>query len=230
MTFRILIAEDHTIVREGLRALLLAQPDLEIVAEVDNGRDLVEAAASAAPDLVLMDITMPVMSGVEAIREMRRRCPSIRVLVLTVHANEEYIHACIREGANGYIVKDATRPELMSAIGNVLNGKSHFCSEATERIISWYLHGGVNASPASSWDLLTHRERQTLKLIAEGKTNKQIAGVLDISTKTVEKHRANLMSKLKLHSTAALTAFAVRRGLLEQSALSLCVAAVCLAL
>jgi len=215
---RLLIAEDHTIVRQGLLALLSSDPNtnVEVVAEAVNGRDAVRFAAEAVPDIVLMDLSMPGMNGIEAISEIKSRYPRVKILVLTVHTNEEYIHACVRAGANGYIVKDATREQLMLAIHEVLDGRSHFCSEATEKIISLYLSGTQKSGPISSWDSLTHRERQILKLVAEGQTNKRIAQFLTISPKTVEKHRANLMSKLDLHSTAGLTAFAVQKGLVDR--------------
>jgi DNA-binding NarL/FixJ family response regulator len=138
---RVVIAEDHTIVREGLRALLLASPDFEIVAEAENGCEVIQRANDSMPNLILMDLSMPSMNGIEAIREIRSQHPQIKILVLTVHTNEEYIHACIQNGANGYIVKDASCAELIAAIRNVLAGKTHFCSEATEKIVTWYLHG-----------------------------------------------------------------------------------------
>ncbi len=210
---RILIAEDHTLVREGLRALLLTQPGLEIVAEADNGRDAVRCVGEAAPDLVLMDLSMPGMDGIEAIREIKSRFPKVRILVLTVHMNEEYIHTCIRSGANGYIVKDATGEQFLGAVHDVLQGHTYLCSAATEKIICWYAKTGA---PASPWMSLTHRERQILKLIAEGQSNKAMAKFLAISPKTVEKHRANLMVKLDVHSTAGLTAYAVQRGLVDR--------------
>jgi DNA-binding NarL/FixJ family response regulator len=214
---RILIAEDHTLVREGLRLLLQMNPDLEVVAEVDNGRDAVRVAGETTPDLVLMDLSMPGMNGIEAIAEIKARYPKIKIVVLTVHTNEEYIHACIRGGANGYIVKDATRDQFMSAVRDVMLGHTHLCSVATEKIIGWFMTGAKTTGPASPWDALTHRERQILKLIAEGHTNKGMAKFLSISPKTVEKHRANLMAKLDVHSTAGLTAYAVNRGLVDGS-------------
>jgi len=209
------------IVREGLRALLLAKSGYQIVAEVENGCELIDAATRLSPDLILTDLSMPRMNGIEAIKEIRRRFPQLKILVLTVHADDAYIHACVSGGANGYIMKDASSPELLAAIDSVLNGKTYFCSAATEQIISLYLHGAKAGSPASPWDSLTSRERQTLKLIAEGNTNKQIAYYLNISAKTVEKHRAKLMKKLCLHSAAALTAFAVKKGLVENMSIGI---------
>jgi two-component system response regulator NreC len=217
---RIVIAEDHMIVREGLRAVLLKQSGYQIVAEVEDGCELIDAATRLSPDLILMDLSMPRMDGIEAIQEIRGRFPQVKILVLTVHASEAYIHACVSAGVNGYITKDTSSAELLAAIDSVLNGKTHFCSAATDQIISLYLHGAKVGSSASPWDSLTHRERETLKLIAEGNTNKQIAYCLNISTKTVEKHRANLMEKLCLHSTAALTAFALKKGLVEPASSS----------
>jgi DNA-binding NarL/FixJ family response regulator len=216
MSARILIVDDHTLVREGLRALLVTNSNLEIVAEAENGRDAVRYAGEKTPDLVLMDLSMPGMNGIEAITEIRALYPKVKVLVLTVHMNEEYIHACIRSGANGYIVKDATREQFLDAIQAVLQGHTHLCSEATEKIIGWFMNGSKTAAPVSPWDSLTHRERQILKLIAEGQTNKSMAKFLSISPKTVEKHRANLMTKLDVHSTAGLTAFAVSKGLVDR--------------
>jgi DNA-binding NarL/FixJ family response regulator len=213
---RILIAEDHTLVREGLRALLLTQPNLEIVAEAENGRDAVRCVGEAAPDLVLMDLSMPGMNGIEAISEIKARYPKVKILVLTVHMNEEYIHACIRSGANGYIVKDATREQFMGAIHEVLQGHTYLCSAATKKVIGWYKSRKKTGAPVSPWESLTHRERQILKLIAEGQSNKAMGKYLTISPKTVEKHRANLMAKLDVHSTAGLTAYAVQKGLVDR--------------
>jgi DNA-binding NarL/FixJ family response regulator len=188
---------------------------MEVVGEVENGRDAVRCSGEATPDLVLMDLSMPGMNGIEAITEIKARYPKVKILVLTVHINEEYIHACIRAGANGYIVKDATREQFMGAVQDVLLGHTHLCAAATEKVVGWFVTGAKIAGPASPWDALTHRERQILKLIAEGLTNKAMAKFLCISPKTVEKHRANLMTKLDVHSTAGLTAYAVGKGLVE---------------
>jgi len=215
---RVMIVEDHTIVREGLRALLLANPEFEVVAEAADGRMAVQRVIEAAPELVLLDLSMPGMSGLDALRQIKSHNPRTKILVLTIHTDEEYIHACIKNGANGYIVKHATQAELMVAIDNVIAGKNHFSSEVTQIILSSYLKATKNAAAVSPWERLTHRERQVLKLIAEGSTNKRIGLFLDISAKTVEKHRANLMEKLNLHCTAGLTAFAMKHGLLEGAA------------
>lgn len=209
---RVLIAEDHTLLRAGLCALLSQDPDIEIVGETDNGRDSVRASGALAPDLVLMDITMPGMNGIEAIREIKRRDASVRVLVLTIHKTEEYIHESLKAGADGYILKDASHDELRVAIRSVLNGKTYLSPDISDKVICRYLGGLANVS--GPWDTLTHREKEVLKLVAEGHPNKYIAEFLSLSVKTVEKHRSNLMRKLDLHNAATLTAYAIEKGLI----------------
>jgi DNA-binding NarL/FixJ family response regulator len=216
MTHRILIVEDHRLMRQGIRALLLADPDLEIVGEAENGRDAIRCVAEVKPDLVLMDLTMPGMNGIEATSEIKARYPKVKVLVVTAHTNEEYIHASIRSGANGYLVKDASREKFLEAIHEVLQGHTFLCSIAAEKVVGRLVAGTRRAETASPWDSLSHRERQVLQLIAEGQTNKSTAKFLSISPKTVEKHRANLMAKLNVHSTAGLTTFAVQNGFVER--------------
>lgn len=210
---RILIAEDHTLLRVGLRALLAQEPDIEIVGEADNGRDAIRSISSLAPDLVLMDLTMPGTNGIEAIAEIKRRYPEIRILVLTLHRAEEYVHQSLRAGADGYILKDATHDELRMAIRSVLNGKTYLSPDISNTVISGYLGNGKSAGVSSAWETVTHRERQVLKLVAEGRPNKSIAEYLCLSVKTVEKHRSNLMKKLDLHNASMLTAFAIGKGL-----------------
>ncbi|HEX4944925.1 MAG TPA: response regulator transcription factor [Usitatibacteraceae bacterium] len=212
--WRIVIVEDHTLFRTGLRALLAKDADLEVVGEADNGRDAFRVCSTLKPDLVLMDISMPGMNGIEAIAEIRRREPETRVIVLTIHKTDEYIHEALRAGANGYVLKDATHDELRTAIRTVLGGKTFLSPEISGRVISTYL--GALRAPLTirPVDMLTQRERQILKLVAEGHHNKEIAEFLSLSPKTVEKHRSNLMKKLDVHSIAALTAFAIANGLL----------------
>lgn len=211
---RIVIAEDHTILREGLRALLSSHPDLEIAGEAEDGRDAIRCTEKVRPDLILMDLSMPKMHGLEAIREIRRRIPETKVLVLTVHKTEEYILATLEAGAAGYVLKDATHAELVTAIKTVLGGKPYLSPAISERVIQGYLEGKKGKKIDTSWDTLTPREREMLKLIAEGYKNKEIAEIMCISVKTAEKHRANLMKKLDLHSVSALTAFAIEKGLI----------------
>jgi two-component system, NarL family, response regulator NreC len=215
-TKRIVIAEDYTILREGLRSLLSAIPQFEIVGEAEDGQEAIRAVDQLKPDLALMDLSMPRMNGMDAIREIKKRSPATKVLVLTIHKTEEYIHAALHAGADGYILKDSTRNELGMAITSVLEGKRYISPGISERVIDGYLEGRKRTRPLSAWDLLTQREREILKLIAEGYRNKDIAEFLYISVKTVEKHRANLMKKLDLHNIQALTAFALEKGLVAQ--------------
>lgn len=210
---RIMIVEDHTLLRDGLRALLTQDPDIEIAGEADNGRDAIRLISTLAPNLVLMDLTMPGTNGIEAIVEIKRRYPNVRILVLTLHRAEEYIHQSLKAGADGYILKDATHEELRIAIRSVLNGKTYLSPDISNKVINGYLGSGKSAGASSAWETVTHRERQVLKLIAEGRPNKSIAEYLCLSVKTVEKHRSNLMKKLDLHNASTLTAFAFSRGL-----------------
>ena len=213
---KIVIAEDYTILREGLRALISSSPDFEVVGEAEDGREAIQYAEKLSPDLVLVDLSMPRTNGVDAIREIKNRCPETKVVALTVHKAEEYVLAALEAGADGYVLKDATRPQLMMAIETVLDGKPYLSPGVSERVIQGYLDGKKRVKPSSSWDTLTRRERQVLKLIAEGYRNKEIADYLYVSVKTVEKHRANLMQKLDLHNASALTALAIEKGLITK--------------
>jgi DNA-binding NarL/FixJ family response regulator len=213
---RVVIAEDHTILREGLRALLSAESDLEVVGEADDGRQAIRRVEELGPDLILTDLSMPKMNGVEAIREIKKHAPETKVLALTVHKAEEFILEVLQAGADGYILKDASSEELIMAIKSVLGGKRYLSPSVSQMVIEGYLEGRKSFRSSSPWDTLTKREREILKLIAEGHKNKEIADYLYISVKTVEKHRANLMKKLGLHSAAALTAYAMERGLITR--------------
>jgi len=212
--FRIVIAEDHTILREGLRSLLRADPVFDVVGEAADGRDAVRCVETLSPDLILMDLSMPRTNGLDAIQEIKKQNPEIKIIALTVHKTEEYVLATLQAGANGYVLKDATHSELVMAIKNVLMGKRYLSPGISEKVIEGYLEGKKTVKIKSAWDTLTKREREVLKLIAEGHKNKEIADYLYISLKTAEKHRANLMKKLDLHNTAALTALAVEKGLI----------------
>jgi two-component system response regulator NreC len=213
---RIVIAEDHTILREGLRVLLSSNPDFEVVGEAEDGLDAIRCVEKLAPDLVLMDLSMPRTNGMDAIEEIKKACPHTKILALTVHKAEEYVIAALRAGADGYVLKDATHVELLMAIKSVLGGKRYLSPGISEKVIKGYLEGGNPLKSCSAWDTLTKRERQILKLIGEGYKNKEIADYLCISSKTVEKHRANLMNKLDLHNASALTAFAMEKGLINK--------------
>jgi DNA-binding NarL/FixJ family response regulator len=210
---RIVIVEDHTILREGLRALLSFDPQFEIVGEAKDGLEAVSCVEKIVPDLLLMDLSLPKMNGMEAIKDIKKRNPQIKIIALTVHKTEEYILATLQAGADGYVLKDATHDELVMAIKNVLAGNPYLSPGVSDKVIKGYLHGRKSTRAGTAWDSISQREREVLKLIAEGYKNKEIAGYLGISMKTVEKHRANLMKKLDLHNAAALTAFAMEKGL-----------------
>jgi len=213
---RIVIAEDYTILRQGLRALISSSPDFEVVGEAEDGHRAIDCVEKLKPHLVLMDLSMPRMNGMDAIREIRKRVPDTKIVVLTVHKTEEYIVSALQAGADGYVLKDATHDELMMAVRNVLNGRRYISPGISEKVIEGYLEGKRSIKPQTVWETVTRREREILKLIAEGHRNKEIAEYLCISVKTVEKHRANLMEKLDLHNVQALTTFAIEKGLIDR--------------
>lgn len=210
---KIVIAEDHTILRAGLCALLSTQNNLEIVGEAGDGREAVRIVDDLIPDLLLIDLSMPKLNGMEAVREIKSQYPQIKIIVLTVHKGDEYILASLEAGADGYLLKDASQNELLLAIEYVLQGKMFLSPSISDKVVEAYLKNRRESKTTSVLDNLTAREREVLKLIAEGHSNKNIADHLCISLKTVEKHRSNLMHKLDLRNTAALTSFAIEKGL-----------------
>lgn len=214
--YRIFIAEDHTIVREGLRSLLSSHPQFEIVGEAEDGREVVRCIGDCEPDLILLDLSMPRMNGMEAIKEIKRLSRRTKILVLTIHKTEEYILPALKAGADGYMLKYDTQAELITAIKSVLDGKSYLSPGVSGKVVEGYIKGSKTLKTKSSWDTLTQREREILKLIAEGYKNREIADYLCISVKTVIKHRANLMEKLDLHNISALTTFAIEKGLVDR--------------
>ena len=213
---RIFIAEDHTMMREGLRSMLSSNRDFEIVGEAEDGREVIRNIGQSKPDLIIMDLSMPRMNGMEAIKEIKKISPETKILVLTIHVTEEYILSTLKAGADGYMLKYDTHAELITAIEGVLKGKSYLSPGVSKKVIAGYLEGKNTIKTESPWDTLTQREREVLKLIAEGYKNREIAEHLCISEKTVVKHRANLMEKLDLHNISALTTFAIRKGLVEK--------------
>lgn len=213
---RIVLVEDHTVVREGLRMLLASHPDLEVVGEAGDGREAVQCVENLRPELVLMDLSMPGKDGMEATREIKRRFPETKILALTVHDSEEYVLVALKAGADGYILKKATHAELVMAIRSVLAGEPYLSPGISDKVIKGYLAREKSFRRTTSWDMLTPREMEVLKLIAEGFKSKGIAEQLFISVNTVEKHRNNIMKKLDLHSAPALTAFAMKKGLVKK--------------
>lgn len=214
--FSVLLAEDHTIVREGIVSLLRDNGVFEVVAEANDGRKATQLASEFKPDIIVMDLSMPNINGTEAIKDIKRRHPTIRIVVLTIHNTEEYIRAALRAGADGYVLKDDSSEELIAALVNVAAGKTYLSPSICRNVISDYLKNGDDEK-SFSWEQLSHREREVLKLVAEGERNRDIANYLSLSEKTVEKHRANLMKKLGLHSAAQITAYAIRNGLISIS-------------
>ena len=212
---KIVIAEDHTILRAGLRALLSGQNDLEVIGEAGDGREAVRKIDTLQPDLLLIDLSMPKLNGIDAIREIKSQHPEIKIIVLTVHKSDEYIIAALKAGANGYMLKDASQNELLLAIDYVINGKTFLSPSISDKVVDAFLNTDKKDKPAAVLDNLTAREREILKLVAEGNTNKKIAEHLCISLKTVEKHRSNLMQKLDLRNTAALTAYAIAKKMVD---------------
>jgi DNA-binding NarL/FixJ family response regulator len=213
---KVLIADDHGILRDGLRALLDGENGLEVVGGVSNGHEAIRAAETLRPDLIIMDMSMPLTDGPSAINHIKRRQPDIRILVLTFHTDEQHINAALRAGADGYVLKDDSRLELLTAIQAVLAGKSFLSPAICNRVVNGYLgadaHSNGVSAPESGISSLTTREREVIKLIAEGMRTRQIAQFLSLSPKTVEKHRSNMMRKLRLGNAAAVTAFAIANG------------------
>lgn len=212
----ILIADDNALLRDGLRALLSVERGMSVIAETDNGKDTIALASSLQPSIVLMELSMPGIGGIDAIAEIKRRRPNIRILVVTTHLTDEYIHDALRAGATGYLLKTSGYLELLTAIRTLFTGKVYLDPAISERVFKTFFSGG--AKHASAWDALTMREREVLKLVAEGNSNKNIATYLCRSVKTVEKHRASLMHKLGLRNASMLTAYAIDRGIVSKSA------------
>src|SRR5215470_12612678 len=209
---RVLIADDHTILRAGLKMMLNIQPDIEVIGEASDGKQAVAEAQRLSPDVILMDITMPECNGIEATRQVKRLLPETRVLVLTMHENEEYLFQVLRAGASGYILKEAADTDLILAIRAVFAGRFYLSPAAQAMMVGDYLQRVRMGEEHDSYSGLTEREREILKLIAEGYTNNQIAERLTISPKTVDTHRTHVMDKLNLHSRAELVKYAMRRG------------------
>ncbi len=213
--YQILIADDHAIFRAGIKSLLQSQPDIEVVGEAVDGLDAINRVNILKPDLLISDLSMPKLNGTDGIRQIRSRHPDMGIIVLTVHKEDEYIRAALAAGANGYVLKDDTQDELIAAIRQVTSKKTYLSPTICKDVVHGYISDKDKVQYRSSLDILSYREQQVLKLIAEGHRNKQIAQFLSISPKTVEKHRSNLMKKLDIHDVSTLTAFAMKNGLVN---------------
>jgi len=210
---RVLIADDHEMVRQGIRTLL-EERGIEVVGEAANGKEAVEKVSDLEPDVILIDISLPIMDGIEATRQIKKRQPAIKVLALTMHDNEEYLFQILRAGGSGYVIKKAAVNELIFAIEAVFDGKCYLSPSLSKGLVEEYLQR-VKDDEASADHRLTDREREILKLIAEGYTNQQIAELLYLSIKTIQTHRAHLMEKLGLHDRTEIVKYAFRKGLIE---------------
>jgi DNA-binding NarL/FixJ family response regulator len=216
--FRIVIAEDHNILREGLKSLVRSNDAFEVVAEAGDGIEAIRAVEKHRPDLLLLDLSMPRMSGISVIKDIKARFPETKILALTIHDTEEYILESFHAGLDGYCLKDANSSELLMAINRVLEGKTYLSPGISEKVLVGFLEEKKKFKTITSWDSITQREREVLKLVGEGYKNKEIADYLCISVKTVEKHRSNIMRKLDVHTSPGLTAIAIEKGLVTKSA------------
>jgi len=212
---RILLADDHIVMRTGLRALLERQPNLEVVGESENGRETVALAASLKPDVVVMDVGMPVLNGIEATQTIVTQNPTVAVVILSMHADESYVMRALKAGARGYLLKDSAAADLIGAIQAISQGKSFFSPKVSRILAEDYVRVLKQKGAVDTYDLLTSREREILQLLAEGKTNKEVATALNISPYTVETHRSHILQKLNLHNSSELVLYAVRKGIIS---------------
>lgn len=209
------MADDHVVMRSGLRALLERQPNLEVVGESENGRSTVELVASLQPDVVVMDIGMPILNGIEATKTIVTEQPATAVIILSMHADESYVMRALKAGARGYLLKDSAPADLLTAIQAVSQHKSFFSPKVSRILAEDYVRVLKQKGGVDSYDLLTDREREILQLLAEGKANKEVATSLNISPYTVETHRKHILEKLNLHTPAELILYAVRKGIIS---------------
>jgi DNA-binding NarL/FixJ family response regulator len=214
-SIRILLADDHTVVRDGLRVLLERQPGFEITGEASDGIEAVRVAEETNPDIVLMDIAMPLLNGIEATRRIVARCPKTGVLILSMHHDESYVLRSLNAGARGYLVKDTAKGDLITGIKAVYEGRSFLSPKVSRILQDDHLRTLRSKGVDDSYDLLTSREREILQLVAEGKTNKEIANLLNISPYTIDTHRTHILQKLNLHSAPELILYAVRKGIIS---------------
>src|SRR5271169_4533077 len=212
---RILIADDHTIIRSGLRLLLEQQPDFKVIAEANDGREAVQLISKHHPDVAILDIGMPQLNGIEATRQIVAENPEAQVLILSMHSDEGYVLRALKAGARAYILKNSAEADLIRAVRSVADGKSFFSPVISKMLLEDYVRQVREKQVEDSYDLLTPREREILQLLAEGRTNKEVATVLGVSFHTVETHRGNILEKLNLHGIPELILYAVRKGIIQ---------------
>jgi DNA-binding NarL/FixJ family response regulator len=212
---RILLADDHTVVRKGLRMLLESQPGLTVIAEAADGRSAVSLAEQDPPDVVVMDVAMPMLNGIEAARQITAKLPQVAVVFLSMHSDESYVLKALKAGGRGYLLKDSAEHDLIQAVRAVAQGKSFFSPAIGKMMVEDYMRELQERQIEDTYELLTTREREVLQLLAEGKSNKEVAAVLNLSLYTVETHRGNILQKLNLHSGAELILYAMRKGVIQ---------------
>jgi DNA-binding NarL/FixJ family response regulator len=210
---KVAIADDHQLFRDGLKAMIDGRDNLEVVGEAQDGLATLSMVKRTKPDLLLLDLSMPRLDGISVLKDLKKQFHDIKVLVLSIHETDQYILEAFDAGADGYCIKDARREELFMAIDSVLQGNTYISPGIADSVMEGFLDSRKVLKSKSTWDTVTQREREVLKLLAEGYINKEIADFLNISVKTVEKHRANIMGKLDLHNAPALTAYAIKKGL-----------------
>ncbi|HEY7386976.1 MAG TPA: response regulator transcription factor [Bryobacteraceae bacterium] len=214
MNFRVLIADDHGIVRQGLRALLEKSPEISVVGEASDGREAVRLAAELRPNIVVMDIAMPLLNGVDATSQILGRDPDVKVIILSMHSDESYILRALSAGAKGYLLKDSAEGDILPAVETVAKGRPYFSPVIASTLLDEYLQTMKKNKVRDSFDLLTDREKEVLQLLAEGKSNKEVAALLNLSPYTIDSHRTSLMQKLNLHNTAEIVLYAVRKNII----------------
>ncbi len=212
---KLMVADDHKIFRQGIKKLLEEEPDLQVAGEAANGREAVKKATELKPDVILMDIAMANLNGLEATKQIKKVLPDVKVIMLTMHKNEEYVLQSFQAGASGFILKEGAVEELVSAIRSIHQDKSFLSPTISKTLIDAYLRKAETGKTETPFDLLTDREREVLQLIAEGYTNREVAKALFISVKTVEAHRAHIMQKLNIHEVAKLVKYAIQKGLVD---------------
>lgn len=212
---RVLLGDDHAVLRQGLRKILEDRQDWRVVAEAGNGRDAVQQAIEIVPDVAVLDIGMPLLNGIEATRQIVRRAPSVRVLILSMHSEQAYVSQAMQAGARGYLLKESAGSELIAAISAVAAGKPFFSPPVAQVVFDDYVRGLAARGITDRYDALSEREREVLQLVAEGRSSKEIADVLAISPATVETHRTHVLQKLGLRNTAEVVRFATRRGIVQ---------------
>jgi DNA-binding NarL/FixJ family response regulator len=211
---RILLADDHTVIRKGLRLLLESQPGFKVIGEAADGRETVAQAELHQPDVVVLDVAMPTLNGIEAARQISAKLPQTAIVFLSMHSDESYVLKALKSGAKAYLLKDSAEYDLINAIRAVSEGKAFFSPAISKMLMEEYMRQMQEREVEDSYDLLTTREREVLQLLAEGKTNKEVAQILNLSLYTVETHRGNILQKLNLHSGAELILYAVRKGVI----------------